>query len=208
MTPIPLGGDTMQMAFRPPPSNPFSTRYTKPGALPPLDADGRPVDVEQLLARMRTGCWVIEGPHGRGKSTLLRTLLSRAMADRRAASLVQVRSWADVWPALHAVFRAGPGHIVAVDGWEQLPPAGGLIIVAMARLRRTVVIATAHERIGLPVLVRCESSLALMEAVVARLPDHGDMISTADIEAAFRCHRGNVRDALAALYDRFEERRW
>ena len=207
MKPVSVGDGGMRMAFRPPPSNPFSTRHTKPGALPPLDTSGRPVDVGQLLDRMHAGCWAIEGPHGHGKSTLVRAILSVATADHRTTSFVQVRSWVDGWHAFRAVFRAEPGQIIAVDGWEQLPPGCGLMIVAMARWRRTIVIATAHRRVGLPVLMRCESSLALLHAVVAHLPDHGDVISSADIEAVFRCHRGNVRDALAALYDRFEERR-
>ena len=69
------------------------------------------------------------------------------------------------------------------------------------------VITTAHRPSGLPVLARCESSSATVAAIVERLPAHGGAIGSVDIEAAFRHHGGNVRDALAALYDRFEERR-
>jgi hypothetical protein len=173
----------------------------------PLDASGRPLDVGRLLDRIHDGCWVIEGPHGRGKTTLVRALIGAAAAAGRATSFVQVRSWADAWPALSSVATAGPGHIVAVDGWEQLPRGIGVLIVAMARWRRTAMIATAHGSIGLPVLARHESSPALVAAIIERLPDHRGTIRPADVEQAFRCHGGNVRDTLASLYDRFEERR-
>jgi len=186
-------------------ANPFATRYTKPGVIPPLDASGRPLDVRLLADRVRRGCSVIEGPHGRGKTTLVRALL--AAAAGRETSFVQVRSRASAWQAIAAVAAARPGQIVAVDGWEQLPWGGGLVIAALARWRRAAVIATAHGPVGLPVLARCESSPAVIAAVIARLPDHGGIISPADVEEAFRHRQGNVRDALADLYDRFEERR-
>jgi hypothetical protein len=188
-------------------ANPFATRYTKPGVIPPLDASGRPLDVPFLADRVQGGCSVIEGPHGRGKTTLVRALLAAATAAGRATSFVQVRSRASAWQAITAVAAARPGQLVAVDGWEQLPWGGGLVIAALACWRRAAVIATAHRPVGLPVLARCDSSPALVAAVVARLPDHGGIISHADVEEAFRRRHGNVRDALADLYDRFEERR-
>jgi hypothetical protein len=207
MTLASVGDDAVRTASRLTSANPFSTRYTRPGAVPPLDASGRPLDIGPLLDRIGCGCWAIEGPHGRGKTTLVRALLATAASAGHTTSFSQVRSWADAWPTLKSVVRAGPGHIVAVDGWEQLPWGVGLVIVAVARWRRTTVIATAHGPIGLPVLAHRESSPALVAAIIERLPDHHGTISAADVEQAFRCHRGNVRDALATLYDRFEERR-
>ena len=203
----PVAHNAVPTASRLTSANPFSTRYTRPGAVPPLDASGRPLDVGRLLDRIHDGCWVIEGPHGRGKTTLVHALITAAAAAGRATSFVQVRSWADAWLALSSVATAGPGHIVAVDGWEQLPWGVGVLIVAMARWRRTALITTAHRPIGLPVLARHESSPALVAAIIERLPDHHGSILPDDVEQAFRCHRGNVRDTLAALYDRFEERR-
>lgn len=188
-------------------ANPFATRYTKPGVIPPLDASGRPLDVGPLIDRVGCGCSVIVGPHGRGKTTLVRALLAAAAAAGRATSFVQVRSRASAWQAIKAVAAARPGQLVAVDGWEQLPWGGGLVIAALASWRRAAVVATAHRPVGLPVLARCDSSPAVVAAVVSRLPDCGGIISAADVEEAFRRRHGNVRDALADLYDRFEERR-
>lgn len=190
-----------------PAANPFATRYTRPGAVPPLDACGHPLDVGALLGRVQPGCSAIEGPHGRGKTTLVRGLLATAAAAGRMTSFVQVRSWADAWPALTAVATAGRGGLVAVDGWERLPPPCRLMLVVMAGWRRVAVVATTHEPAGLPLLARCASSPALIEAIITRLPDHGGTISPADVADAFDRHQGNIRDTLAALYDRFEERR-
>lgn len=189
------------------PANPFASRYTKPGALPPLDGRGRPLALGPLLDRVRHGCWAIEGPHGRGKTTLVRALLAAAIAAGRPTAFIQIRSGADARRAVTALVAARRGQLVAVDGWEQLPWGCGLLITALARWRRAAVITTAHRPSGLPVLARCHSSPAVVAALVERLPDHGGAIESADIEAAFRSHGGNVRDALAALYDRFEERR-
>jgi len=53
-------------------SNPFATRFTRPGQLPPFDAAGKRIDLDALLAlagRIRRA--VIIGPHGSGESTLL-----------------------------------------------------------------------------------------------------------------------------------------
>jgi hypothetical protein len=189
------------------PANPFASRYTRPGALPPLDERGRPLAVGPLLDRVRPGCSVIEGQHGRGKTTLVRALLAAATAAGRPASFIQIRSWADTRRAVAALAAARRGQIIAVDGWEQLPWGCGLLITALARWRGAGVITTAHRPSGLPVLARCESSSATVAAIVERLPAHGGAIGSVDIEAVFRHHGGNVRDALAALYDRFEERR-
>lgn len=187
--------------------NPFATRYTRPGAVQPLDIAGRPLDVGALLERVERGCVVIEGPHGRGKTTLTRGLLAAAAAAGRGTAFVQVRSWIDAWAALAAVARAKPSGMIAIDGWEGLPAVCRPLVVALARWRQAMVIATAHQPVGLPLLVRCESSPDLVEAIVARLPDHGGAISCGDVADAYRRHGGNVRDVLATLYDRFEERR-
>ena len=64
------------------PSNPFATRYTRPGQLEPLDAEGRPIDLPALLqecARLGRAVAIV-GPHGSGKSTLLRRLYEATVA--------------------------------------------------------------------------------------------------------------------------------
>lgn len=187
--------------------NPFSTRFTRPGAVPPLDSGGQPLDVGAMLDRVTSGCSVIEGLHGRGKTTLLRGLLAAAAAAGRPTALIPVRSWIDAWHALIALAQARAGDVVAIDGWEQLPLPCRPLVVGMARWRQVAVITTAHQPAGLPLLTRCESSPTLAHAILARLPDHGGTISATDVADAYRRHGGNIRDTLGTLYDRFEERR-
>ena len=70
------------------PSNPFATRYTRPGVIPPLDRHGVPLDVATLAARFdAVTAAAIEGPHGHGKSTLLFALAAtlHAMGKRSLA---------------------------------------------------------------------------------------------------------------------------
>ena len=59
---------------------------------------------------------------------------------------------------------------------------------------------------GMAVAVRTTSTLPLLTAIVARLPAHRDLITGPDLAEAFARHRGNLRDALGDLYDRFEMR--
>ena len=204
MTPDPAGTD---QPFARAQANPFATRFVRPGIVLPLDGEGHPLPLTSLLERLHVGgCVVIEGLHGRGKTNLVRALLAAAANGGREASFLQVRSVRDAWRALSTVASALSGSLVAVDGWERLPLPLGCLLPPLARLRRVTVVTTSHRPCGLPVLARCTSSVRQLAAVVRRLPDHGGLITDGDLEAAFRHHSGNIRDALAELYDVFERR--
>lgn len=187
-------------------SNPFATRFMRPGVVPPLDVTGQAIAIEPLLDRLRPGCVVIEGPHGRGKTNLLRALLAAAAARGRGTSFTQIRSARHAWTALAATATAAANDVVAIDGWERVPRLLRWMIVGVARRRRATVVTTSHGSCGLEILARCESSPAQFAAIVAALPDHGGLIDGNDLDAAFHRHGGNVRDALGELYDRFETR--
>jgi hypothetical protein len=58
----------------------------------------------------------------------------------------------------------------------------------------------------MPTAVATAGTLPLLTAIVARLPANAGLITPADLADAFARHRGNLRDALADLYDRFEHR--
>jgi len=188
------------------PANPFSTRHTRPGMLPPLDAAGVPIDPGRLLARLRPGGMAIEGPHGHGKSTLLHALLTEAAGAGRPTACVRVGSRGWVQRALSAIGLARPGAVVGIDGWERLPVAIARVLIMTATCRRATIVATTHGPTRMPVLMRCETSPEVLAALVALLPAHGGRIGAADIEEAFQLHGGNVREALYDLYDRFERR--
>lgn len=189
------------------PTNPFATRFTRPGVLPPLASDGTPLDATRLAARLTGGrVMAIEGPHGHGKSTLLAGVLAAAAAAGREVRLVRVRSEWDSWRPVAAALAAGRGACLGCDGWERSLPGTAALVRCIARLRCLSVVVTIHAPAGLAVLARCGTSKELLAALVARLPGHGGLIGGHDIEDAFDRHSGNLREALYDLYDRFERR--
>lgn len=188
--------------------NPFATRFTRPGVVEPLDATGAPLDLAALIAEARRlGAAVIEGPHGSGKTNLLTALAGRLASDGMSAGIVRVRSRADLAAAWRLVWTARPGQVACIDSWEQLGLPGGMLVRAAAAVRGVTIVTTSHAATGMPRLIWCRTSPALLAAVVGRLPDHAGRIAPADLADSFARHAGNLRDSLANLYDRFERRR-
>lgn len=188
------------------PPNPFTTRHTRPGTLPPLAADGRPLDIATLIRElMQAGGTGIEGPHGSGKSTLLTAMAAKLADDGLLAGCLRLRGRRDAWAALGAICSATAGQVVCLDGWETL----GLVAAVarmLARTRGVRLVVTSHRPTGLPLVVRTTTTVALLAAIVHRLPDHAGLIADADLPEAFASHRGDLREALLDLYDRFELR--
>jgi len=190
-----------------PPGNPFATRFTRPGTIPPLDAAGRLLDLRRLAATARRlGRSALEGPHGRGKSTVLLALVQELSAAGAAVEVVRVRVPRDAATALCVLATAPRGTMICIDGWERLGRSGALLAGLLARWRALGLVVTAHGRTGLPVLARCESTPELLAAIVDRLPSHHGLIDRQDMADAHRRHDGDLREALYDLYDRFERR--
>lgn len=188
--------------------NPFSTRYTAPGRLPPLAADGDPLDIDPLVARIsRGGVVAIVGPHGSGKTTLLVTLVRRLEESGHPVRFVRASAAEALRTLVRTMCRTPAGGTVAVDSWERLGPLSRGIVRLAAGWRRCGLVVTAHRAGGLPVLAACRTTPRLLAAVVDRLPSAAAAIEAGDIAVAYARHAGNLRDALGMLYDRFEERR-
>jgi len=187
--------------------NPFATRHTSPGTLRPRDQHGEPLDIAALAARARSlPVAALVGPHGAGKSNLLRAVARHLAAEGRLAATVRVRSPGDGWGVVQAVRAAPRATTLCVDGWEALGGVWPAIARWVAWRRRVGLLVTCHRATGVPELVRCTTTPALLRRLVDDLPDHGGLITDADIAAAFTTRQGDVREALYDLYDRFERR--
>lgn len=189
-----------------PVGNPFSTRYVRPGRLPPLDAEGRPIDIAMLCETLAVlgGSAAVVGPHGSGKTTLLVWLANALEAGGSRIERVRFRGLRDVVSLARAIWRTAEGGTVCVDCWERLGwPGNGLARLA-ARLFGARLLVTAHRVGPLPTLCTCATSAKLLEAIVARLPIDSPLLP-GDVDEAFRRARGDVREALFLLYDRCEE---
>jgi hypothetical protein len=190
-------------------TNPFATRWTRPGAIP-FDFGGR-CSIDDLVRRLAENDWqgAIVGPHGSGKSTLLRTLMPALEAAGRVAVLITPRDGQRrSTMSLRQLDRHGETLVVVIDGYEQLGRCSRWRLTGHCRRRGYGLLVTAHGNCGLQVIFRTDPDLATIERIVEHsLPPHGGIICHADIERAWRRHGENVRELLFELYDSFEARR-
>jgi hypothetical protein len=189
-------------------SNPFSTRYVRPGAIDFLFPQG--VDCDLLVTRLAECKWwgAIVGPHGCGKSTLLATLLpvleQRGCIPRRI-SLHDEQRW---MPRGWCKCISRDPHckpLLVIDGYEQLNLWSRWLVRHRCRRNGWGLLITTHREVTIPTLIELQGSLPTLRTVVDRLlPQDVRSITPADVAAAFQSAHGNLRDALFDLYDRYE----
>lgn len=186
-------------------SNPFATRFIRPGRIPPLDPVGRPLSVDALASRIPHGGFMaLVGPHGSGKSNLLAALATHLARDA-VVMQSRVRRTRDV-PAILARIAGLPvGAIACIDGWERLGAVGRVAVRVVARCRGCDLVVTAHRPCG-PVLAHCTTTPSLLARLVVMLGPDDALIGPDEVAAAYERHAGNVREALLELYDLFEQR--
>lgn len=193
------------------PANPFSTRFTRPGAIPPLDEHGDPMPLGELVSRLAAvgGIAAIVGHHGSGKSTLLHALARELAGASRLGRSVRLGAgwWKDVIAASTAVIRGPRTTVAMIDGWERLGPLTAAALHLAARICNRSLLVTAHARSTIPTLVECRTTAPLLGRIVDRLHPHGEATDAGAVAHAFEASRGDIREALFALYDRFEASR-
>ena len=190
-------------------TNPFSTRWIHPGAVPYLFPTG--TDAVQLVAHLgELGWWAqILGEHGSGKSTLLQSLLLPLENAGRRVELHVLHAGESRLPlGLSHPWQTGQDTQVIVDGYEQLGWYARRSLQRQCRLRNSGLLVTAHHPLRLPLLWKTESTLALAQAVVSQLlpSDQIQAITREDVRRVYAACAGNLREMLFALYDLFEER--
>jgi hypothetical protein len=191
-----------------PPSNPFSTRFVRPGSLPFFFGDDESDTIETILGRLRANGWSgqIVGPHGSGKTTLLVQLLQAARDARQDVVVFTLhdgqRRLPPDWQS-----QGASASCIAIDGYEQLSAWARWRLGRFCRRRGIGLLVTAHAPAGLPTLYRTRPSLATARRIVQRLlPAGAQPPSDDELSHLLDVFHGNVREVLLALYDRYEPR--
>ena len=203
------GRETTPSAWPQAATNPFATRFVKPGELAFEFSDGESTGT--LLARLAGNGWrgAIVGPHGSGKSTLLTALLAELQVQGRGVLLYRLHDRErrlSPSPAREAA-RLG-ASLLAVDGYEQLSLLARWRLSWLCRRRRLGLLVTSHGSTGFPTLYRTNPTPQLVAGLVASFL--GDELTPAWLDAAersFAARQANVREVLFDLYDLYELQR-
>lgn len=186
-------------------SNPFSTRFIRPGAIDYLFPPG--ISAESLAQQLQQQHWrgSIIGPHGSGKSSLLAALIPAFENQGRHVVHQQLQGGQRQldWPALQS--REWTNHtLVIIDGYEQLSRWQRTLLSLRCWRRNSGLLVTAHQPVGLPLLFTTKPSLELALSIVQRiLPASDDHITPFDVTEAYTRHQGNLREMLLQLYDTY-----
>jgi energy-coupling factor transporter ATP-binding protein EcfA2 len=188
-------------------SNPFATRFIRPGASPFLFLDDD--SAEAIVERLKANRWrgQIIGEHGSGKSTLVATLVPLMEAEERQVVLLKVGPEVRRLPAIEKSSLLPVTQLI-IDGYEQLSWWSRIWIQWLVRRSGAGLLVTAHADVGLPMLYVTKSSEELAYAVVNSLVStEGSSIAPSEIADAYRAAGGNVRETLFKLFDIYQERK-
>ncbi len=203
-------------------SNPFSTRFVRPGAIPFHFPDG--IRREPELNRIASKVWqtrasLIVGPHGSGKTTLLHSLqpllerqqipIERILLHSPSASGVRRQASNQRKNASH-VQRVQLGlrgeSLLVIDGIEQLSGRSRRGIIRRASRRGIRILATAHKSFpGFTTVGETWAAPQLIESITSLLTENASESVKKTISDELRRRElstvTNVRNLLFDLYD-------
>jgi hypothetical protein len=190
-------------------SNPFATRFVRPGAIPYYFAPGQ--DARAMVDDLKKRGWrgAIIGPHGSGKSTLLHALVPELVVAERDLVFITLRDNQRWLLRSHPRWRSlDDKSVLIIDGYEQLNRASRAVLWLRQKVRRFGVLVTAHTDVGYPAIARTQGDLTVLHRLIKEeLPGDAGSIADDEIDRAFERRWGNLREALFDLYDLFERRR-
>jgi len=156
-------------------------------------------DWKLLEARLTEagGRGAIVGPQGHGKTTLLLEWMARF--GKQGSTWIRL---SEGQRSLHRPQKSAlsGAQRIFLDGAEQLGWWGWRDFLRRSRKAKTLII-TSHRPGLLPTLFSCQTSPQLLAELVTEL--QGESLP---VEALWQRHEGNIRLALAELYDRWAKR--
>lgn len=174
-------------------TNPFATRFVQPGAIPWVCATASD-ELATLADRLATGgSWQVLGPHGTGKTTLLRHL--QAALERSGRRAVFTRA------PRRAIAAGALGAVVLADEVESWPFGALALLRAACRVRNATLVVSCHRDLGLSTLHERRVDVELAVRVVEQLVG-ATWVEREQVAALLERHRGDLRELLFALYDR------
>ncbi len=188
-----------------PPSNPFATRFVRPGALPFRLPEGQSWEAFRRRLEHAQWCGKIVGKHGSGKTTLLRSLDDRWASWGRNAVTVTLRDQQRRLPITFVETNSWTTKTqVIVDGFEQLCWTSRCWLSWRCRRTGCGLLVTTHGDMRLPTIFRTNMTKDLACSLVHELTwdaSLGQIPSQSDIFRAFEQSRGNMRETLFLLFD-------
>lgn len=190
-------------------SNPFCTRFIRPGAIPFHFPAG--ISAGTLIEHLKCQHWTgqIVGPHGTGKSTLLSELQPAILAEGKTPlnwNLRDGRFTNQPQPCFRTTLNSA--SILIIDGFEQLSVWRRWSLIRTCRLQRCGLLVTTHVSLGLPDLYRTQITPDVTLQVWSFLNRVGASPFTShdDLMDRLNTRQGNLREALFDLYDLHEQR--
>jgi hypothetical protein len=186
-------------------ANPFRADCVE--ALPFRFLDG---SWDALLARLEHRGWrgALVGPKGSGKTTLLESLRHHFVQRGMAVTALRVSPRAA--PRLSGAPRPrlpwrrlallGRGDALLLDGADQLAWPAWWCLQAITR-RAGALVVTTHREDRLAAVAFTRTTPALLEELVRVLIPRAELPARPAIQGLFERHAGNLRAALASLYD-------
>lgn len=205
-------------------SNPFASRYVRPGALAFRFASGSPkaaaATPQSIISRLReVRCGAIVGDHGTGKSTLLRELAGQLEQEMPGGQWVQLtqepgsgiaHQIASTRVVLRLQKQVERDGVLVIDGGEQLPALARWWIVARAQRRGHFCLLTSHRELpGFVTLYRTSLTPALIADLLDELLPPSEDPQRSRLRAELQRHAAaidlgtinNLRDLWDDLYE-------
>ena len=194
-------------------SNPFSTRFIQPGALPYefFGHTNSRVLIQRLLS-LRSKRGMIVGPHGSGKSTLIKSLINEISLVEPGKQVFVLQFSSDKLAtqlALSGMRVWTNRSLVILDGYEQLPFWTRMLVSRTVRRKSITLLATMHQpRRGFEILWQTVVDNTSAEWVIAQLlvgsgceKNIPKLLQSTDWSMSRMRNGQNLRESLFDMYD-------